>query len=109
MRTVAKRLVGGMAAAAQADAGASAETEKLALRVADFEVAFHPDGPVGIDDDFRWHSLDPSKDCPDAIINPNARPADIRDRGGVPVRAGSRSVAAHSGENDRGAPAPAEL
>jgi len=55
MAPVAKRLVGGLAAAAQTDRGTTAQAERLALRVDDFNFAFHADGSIVIDDDFSWH------------------------------------------------------
>jgi len=55
MRSVAKRFVGGLAAAAQTDRGTTAQAERLALRVDDFNFAFHADGSIVIDDDFSWH------------------------------------------------------
>jgi hypothetical protein len=43
MGSIAEGLVLGVATAAQSDSGASAQTERLALRVADLEVAFDAD------------------------------------------------------------------
>ena len=67
MRSIAEGLVFGGSAAAQADSRPSAETERFAFRVRDFKLAFHTDGSVGVDNDFRWHSLDPNRCHPDPI------------------------------------------
>ena len=52
MGTIAKWLVLGVAAAAQADCGASSKSERFALRVQDFEVAFDTDIAIIVDGDF---------------------------------------------------------
>ena len=52
MGTIAKWLVLGVAAAAQADCGASGKSEGFALRVQDFEVAFDSDIAIIVDRDF---------------------------------------------------------
>ena len=52
MGTIAKWLVLRLAAAAQADCGASSKSERLALRVQDFEVAFDTDIAIIVDGDF---------------------------------------------------------
>ena len=58
MRTIAKWLVLGVAAAAQADCGASSKSERFALRVQDFEVAFDTDIAIIVDRDFcSGHSV----------------------------------------------------
>jgi hypothetical protein len=41
-----------MSAAAQPNGGTSRQTKSLALRIHDFEVAFHADISIVIDDDF---------------------------------------------------------
>ena len=68
MGAIAKWLILGVAAAAQADGGASGQAKRFAFRVVDFEIAFHSDRAVGVDGDFRRHSLDPSRTRSDAII-----------------------------------------
>jgi len=56
--TIAKWLVLRVATAAQADSGASSKSERFALRVHDFKVAFHADIAVAVDSDFcRGHSI----------------------------------------------------
>jgi hypothetical protein len=55
MSPVAKGLVFGEAAAAQADDGASAKSEGVTVDIGDGEVAFDADGAVGVDGNFRWH------------------------------------------------------
>jgi hypothetical protein len=58
MGTIAKWLVLRVAAAAQADTGASGKSERLPLRIHDFEVAFDTDIAIAIDGDFRrGHSI----------------------------------------------------
>src|SRR5579862_6968481 len=96
-----------MATAAQADGGASAQAEGLAFHVVDLEVAFHADGPVSVDDNFRWHGLDRNRSFHDAIINPSANSVDPARCDAVPAGAGCRSAASHSGENGRRSAAPA--
>ena len=53
VRAIAKRLVSRMPATAEPNGGAASQTEGLALRIEDLEVAFYPDGSVVIDRDFR--------------------------------------------------------
>jgi len=48
VRTIAKRLVLRLAAAAQADYSASRQTERLTRRIADFKIAFNTHGTVVI-------------------------------------------------------------
>jgi hypothetical protein len=56
MRPIAERLVLRPAAPAQRDAGAAAEVVRRSLRIDQLEVAFDPNGSVGIDGDFGcWH------------------------------------------------------
>jgi hypothetical protein len=58
MGTIAKWLVFRMAATAQADNATPGKTERRALRIDDFEVAFHADVAVVVDGDFcRGHSV----------------------------------------------------
>lgn len=49
VRAVAKRLVCRLAAAAQADGGASGQTERLTGGIDDFEIAFDADRAVAVD------------------------------------------------------------
>jgi hypothetical protein len=44
-----------VAAAAQADHGPTAESERVAVDIGDDVIAFDPDGTVGVDGNFRWH------------------------------------------------------
>jgi len=53
MRAIAKGLVGGVAAAAEAYRSASGEAKGLPLGIDNFEVPFDADGPVVVDRDFR--------------------------------------------------------
>jgi len=46
VRTIAKRLISGMAAAAQANRLASGEPERLAFLINDFKIAFHADWTI---------------------------------------------------------------
>jgi hypothetical protein len=55
MRPVAKRFVFGVAATAQADGGAAAESEGITVDIGDDVVAFDADGAVGVDGYFCWH------------------------------------------------------
>ena len=58
MGTIAKWLVFRMPATAQADSGTAGKTERRALRIDDFEVAFYADVAVVVDGDFcRGHSV----------------------------------------------------
>jgi hypothetical protein len=59
VRAIAKRLVVGMAAAAQGDRGASSQAEGAAGGVDDLEVAFHANRAVGVDSDFCRGQLSP--------------------------------------------------
>jgi hypothetical protein len=52
VRTVAERLVRGMAATAEGDGCAARETEGPTLGIEDFKIAFDADGPVGVYGDF---------------------------------------------------------
>ena len=55
---VAERLVGGMAAAAETNPGASSKAERLPFRIDDLEIAFHAQGPVvGRGDFCSGHSV----------------------------------------------------
>jgi hypothetical protein len=47
-----------VSAPAEADGGPSGQAERLAFDVADFEIAFDPNGPIAVDSDLSWHSLD---------------------------------------------------
>jgi len=53
VRTIAKRFVFGLTAAAQADGGASGKPKSVTLGIDDFEVAFDSDRSVIVDDYFR--------------------------------------------------------
>lgn len=53
---IAKRLIGGLAAAAEGNDGAAGEAERGTRGVEDFELAFNADGTIGGDGDFGgWH------------------------------------------------------
>jgi hypothetical protein len=52
MRTVTEGLISRMTATAKANGGSSGKAERLALRIDDFEVTFHADIAIVIDDDF---------------------------------------------------------
>ncbi len=52
---VAEGFIFGVAAAAQADDRASAESEGLAVHIGDLKFSFNADGTIGIDGDFSWH------------------------------------------------------
>jgi len=78
---IAKRLVLGVAATAQPDDGASAESEEVAVDVGDDEVAFDADGTVRIDRDFRWHLyLNPNNKLR-SILTGSARQGGMARRG----------------------------
>jgi len=62
VRTIAKWLVLGVAAAAQADCSASGKSECFALRVQDFEVAFDTDIAIIVDRDFVAGMQSPSRE-----------------------------------------------
>ena len=65
MGTIAKWLVLGVAAAAQADCGAPSKSERFALRVQDFEVAFDTDIAIIVDCDFCGrHSVSEPRNAP---------------------------------------------
>ncbi len=53
--TVAKRLVGGMAAAAESDRSASGETEFISGGVDNLEIAFDQNWAVVFERNFCWH------------------------------------------------------
>src|SRR5882757_4153092 len=53
VRAIAEGLVSRMPATAEPNAGAAGQTEGLALRINDFEVAFYADRSVVIDRNFR--------------------------------------------------------
>jgi len=53
MRAVAKGLVCGVPAAAEPDGRPSGQAKGLSLRIKDLEIAFHTDGAVVIDSNFR--------------------------------------------------------
>jgi hypothetical protein len=56
--TVTERLILRMAAAAKSNSSSAGQAEWLALRIDDFEVAFHADIAIVVDDDFRCgHSV----------------------------------------------------
>ena len=55
MSAVAERLVGGMAAAAKSDGGASGEAEFISGEIDDFKIAFYQDWAVIFESDFCWH------------------------------------------------------
>jgi hypothetical protein len=58
VRTIAKWLVFGVAAAAETDGSASGETEPSALLIDDLEIAFNTNIAVVIDNDFcRGHCI----------------------------------------------------
>jgi hypothetical protein len=52
---VAERLVGGMAAAAKSDGGASGETEFIPGEIDNLKIAFDQDWTVILECDFCWH------------------------------------------------------
>ncbi len=53
--TVAEGLVGGMAAAAESDGGATGETEFISGEIDDFKIAFYQNWAVILECDFCWH------------------------------------------------------
>ena len=55
--TVAERLIGRLAAAAQADGSASGETELISGWIYDLEIALDEDGAVIAKRDFSWHEF----------------------------------------------------
>jgi hypothetical protein len=55
VRAVAEGLVGGMAAAAKSDGGASGETEFVSGKIDDFKIAFDQNWAVIFECDFCWH------------------------------------------------------
>jgi hypothetical protein len=61
MGTVAKRLIFGVAAAAQTDHGSPGKSKLLAVGVLNRELAFQADGSVIEDRNFRWHYPDASR------------------------------------------------
>jgi hypothetical protein len=54
---IAEGFILGVAAAAQADDGATAQSERFALHIGNGVFAFDPDGAVGVDGNFRWHFI----------------------------------------------------
>jgi hypothetical protein len=74
MGTIAKWLVLRVAAAAQADTGAPGKSERLALWIHDFEVAFNADIAIAIDGDFRrGHSISGPQVTAQCIIAEESR------------------------------------
>jgi len=55
VRAVAEGLVGGMAAAAESDGGATGKTEFISGEIDDFKIAFDQNRAVIFECDFCWH------------------------------------------------------
>jgi hypothetical protein len=53
MRTIAERLVGGVAAPAEAYGCPACQAKGLPIGVDNFEITLHADGPVVLDRNFR--------------------------------------------------------
>src|SRR5436190_9228238 len=98
MRPIAKRLIGGLSAAAQADHGTAAQAERLALCVDNLNLAFYAQRSIVIDDDFSWHSLDASRvlrcnnEC-ECEIEDKLSPFSSRGRRAFSLRAATRCPA----------------
>jgi hypothetical protein len=55
VRTVTERFIGGMAATAEADGGASGKTEFVSGGILNLEIAFDQDWAVVSESNFCWH------------------------------------------------------
>jgi hypothetical protein len=58
VRPIAKRFVGALATSAKTDHRPTGQSEFIATRVINFDVAFYPQRTVIVDGNFGWHLVD---------------------------------------------------